>query len=156
MMKLLMLFIQVCCLIYIFKGTYQAITKGNPMWNQLSVTSGTLYAWDSKSTYIHEPPYFKSMTMSPPGPHGVNDAYCSLNFGDSIKADHISPAGSIHKDSPATRYLRHGTWSDLEEEEEEEEEHLDEEELEDDVQSVDSLSSTPTGVETPNVIDPCK
>jgi splicing factor 3B subunit 2 len=44
----------------------------------------------------------------------------------------------------------------LEEEEEEEEEHLDEEELEDDVQSVDSLSSTPTGVETPNVIDPCK
>ena len=100
----------------------------------------------------------KSMTMYPPGPHGVNDAYCSLNFGDSITTDHISPAGSIHKDSPATRYLRHGTWSDLEEEEEEEEEeeHLDEEEFEDDVQSVDSLSSTPTGVETPNVIDLCK
>ncbi|KAH8508174.1 hypothetical protein H0E87_010341 [Populus deltoides] len=88
-----------------FKATYQAITKGNPMWNQLSVPSGTLYAWDSKSTYIHEPPYFKSMTMSPPGPHGVKDAYCLLNFGDSITTDHISPAGSIHKDSPAARYL---------------------------------------------------
>ncbi|KAB5512050.1 hypothetical protein DKX38_029078 [Salix brachista] len=64
-----------------------------------------LYAWDSKSTYIHDPSYFKSMTMSPQGPHGVKDAYCLLNFGDSITTDHISPAGSIHKDSPAARYL---------------------------------------------------
>ncbi|KAJ6756909.1 ACONITASE/IRON-RESPONSIVE ELEMENT FAMILY MEMBER [Salix koriyanagi] len=88
-----------------FKATYQAITKGNPMWNQLSVPSGNLYAWDSKSTYIHDPPYFKSMTMSPPGAHGVKDAYCLLNFGDSITTDHISPAGNIHKDSPAARYL---------------------------------------------------
>lgn len=88
-----------------FKATYQAITQGNSMWNQLSVPSGTLYAWDPKSTYIHEPPYFKSMTMSPPGAHGVKGAYCLLNFGDSITTDHISPAGSIHKDSPAARYL---------------------------------------------------
>ncbi|XP_031262666.1 aconitate hydratase 1 [Pistacia vera] len=92
-----------------FKATYQAITQGNPMWNQLSVPSGTLYAWDPKSTYIHEPPYFKSMTMSPPGAHGVKGAYCLLNFGDSITTDHISPAGSIHRDSPAARYLmEHG------------------------------------------------
>lgn len=88
-----------------FKATYEAITKGNPMWNQLSVPSGTLYAWDPTSTYIHEPPYFKKMSMSPPGPHGVKNAYCLLNFGDSITTDHISPAGSIHKDSPAARYL---------------------------------------------------
>ncbi|KAK7367252.1 hypothetical protein VNO80_09261 [Phaseolus coccineus] len=88
-----------------FKDTYNAITQGNPMWNNLSVPSGTLYAWDPTSTYIHEPPYFKNMTMSPPGSHGVRDAYCLLNFGDSITTDHISPAGSIHKDSPAARYL---------------------------------------------------
>ncbi|XP_057993659.1 aconitate hydratase 1 isoform X2 [Hevea brasiliensis] len=88
-----------------FKATYEAITKGNPMWNHLSVPSGTLYSWDPTSTYIHEPPYFKTMIMSPPGPHGVKDAYCLLNFGDSITTDHISPAGSIHKDSPAARYL---------------------------------------------------
>lgn len=43
--------------------------------------------------------------MEPPGPHGVKDAYCLLNFGDSITTDHISPAGSIHKDSPAAKYL---------------------------------------------------
>ncbi|RDX67896.1 Aconitate hydratase 1, partial [Mucuna pruriens] len=88
-----------------FKETYNAITQGNPMWNNLSVPSGTLYDWDPTSTYIHEPPYFKDMSMSPPGSHGVRDAYCLLNFGDSITTDHISPAGSIHKDSPAARYL---------------------------------------------------
>jgi len=79
------------------------------MWNQLQVPADTLYSWDPDSTYIHEPPYFKSMTMDPPGPHGVKDAYCLLNFGDSITTDHISPAGSIHKDSPAAKYLvEHG------------------------------------------------
>ncbi|KAK8529116.1 hypothetical protein V6N13_102047 [Hibiscus sabdariffa] len=88
-----------------FRSTYQAITKGNPMWNQLSVPSSTLYSWDPNSTYIHEPPYFKNMTTQPPGAHGVKDAYCLLNFGDSITTDHISPAGSIHKDSPAAKYL---------------------------------------------------
>ncbi|KAK3413748.1 hypothetical protein EUGRSUZ_I02307 [Eucalyptus grandis] len=88
-----------------FMATYEAITKGNPMWNQLATPSSTLYAWDPTSTYIHDPPYFKSMTMSPPGLHGVKDAYCLLNFGDSITTDHISPAGSIHRDSSAARYL---------------------------------------------------
>ncbi|XP_010278679.1 PREDICTED: aconitate hydratase, cytoplasmic-like [Nelumbo nucifera] len=92
-----------------FKSTYEAITEGNPMWNQLLVPSNNLYSWDPRSTYIHEPPYFKGMTMEPPGPHGVKDAYCLLNFGDSITTDHISPAGSIHKDSPAAKYLiEHG------------------------------------------------
>ncbi|OAY33109.1 aconitate hydratase, cytoplasmic [Manihot esculenta] len=88
-----------------FKSTYEAITKGNPMWNQLIVPATTSYSWDPSSTYIHEPPYFKNMTLNPPGAHGVKDAYCLLNFGDSITTDHISPAGSIHKDSPAAKYL---------------------------------------------------
>ncbi|KAI6697513.1 hypothetical protein NL676_017632 [Syzygium grande] len=88
-----------------FKSTYEAITKGNPMWNQLSVPATTMYKWDPNSTYIHEPPYFKGMTMDPPGAHGVKEAYCLLNFGDSITTDHISPAGSIQKDSPAAKYL---------------------------------------------------
>lgn len=88
-----------------FRSTYEAITKGNPMWNQLPVPEASLYSWDSNSTYIHEPPYFKDMTMSPPGPHAVKNAYCLLNFGDSITTDHISPAGSIHRDSPAAKYL---------------------------------------------------
>ncbi|KAL1362778.1 hypothetical protein HN51_010995 [Arachis hypogaea] len=88
-----------------FRSTYESITKGNPMWNQLQVSTDKLYSWDPSSTYIHEPPYFKNMTMESPGAHGVKDAYCLLNFGDSITTDHISPAGSIHKESPAAKYL---------------------------------------------------
>ncbi|ONL93421.1 Aconitate hydratase 1 [Zea mays] len=89
-----------------FKSTYESITKGNPMWNELPVSTSTLYPWDPSSTYIHEPPYFKDMKMSPPGPRPVKDAYCLLNFGDSITTDHISPAGNIHPDSPAAKYLK--------------------------------------------------
>ncbi|KAJ6941277.1 hypothetical protein NC651_007151 [Populus alba x Populus x berolinensis] len=59
---------------------------------------------DSKSTCIHEPPYFKSMTMSPARPHGVKDACRLLNLEDSITTHHISPAGSVHRDSPAAGY----------------------------------------------------
>ncbi|KAH7576748.1 hypothetical protein JRO89_XS01G0140900 [Xanthoceras sorbifolium] len=88
-----------------FRSTYEAITKGNPMWNQLSVSVTSLYSWDPNSTYIHEPPYFKNMTIDPPGARGVKDAYCLLNLGDFITTDHISPAGSIHKDSPAAKFL---------------------------------------------------
>ncbi|WOL10401.1 aconitate hydratase, cytoplasmic-like [Canna indica] len=97
-----------------FRSTYEVITRGNPMWNQLSVPSTTLYKCDPSSTYIKEPPFFKNMTRTPPGPHGVEDAYCLLFFGDSITTDHISPAGSIHKDSPAARYLlEHGVDKDF-------------------------------------------
>lgn len=88
-----------------FKSTYESITKGNAMWNVLSAPSDALYSWDPKSTYVHDPPFFKSMSLNPPGAHGVKDAYCLLNFGDSITTDHISPAGNIHKDSPAAKYL---------------------------------------------------
>ncbi|XVE50658.1 hypothetical protein DITRI_Ditri01bG0180900 [Diplodiscus trichospermus] len=92
-----------------FKSAYEAIRKGNPMWDQLHVPASTLYSWDPNSTYIHDPPYFKNMTVEPPGPQGVKDAYCLLSFGDSITTDHISPVGSIHKDSPAAKYLlQHG------------------------------------------------
>ncbi|KAK1566735.1 hypothetical protein Q3G72_003511 [Acer saccharum] len=88
-----------------FKSTYEVITKGNPMWNQLALPGTSLHSWDPSSTYIHEPPYFKNMTVDPPGAHGVKDAYCLLNLGDFITTDHISPAGSIHKDSPAAKFL---------------------------------------------------
>lgn len=92
-----------------FKSTYESITKGNSMWNELSAPSGSLYSWDSNSTYVHDPPFFKSMTLKPPGAHGVKDAYCLLNFGGSITTDHISPAGNIQKDSPAAKFLlEHG------------------------------------------------
>ncbi|KAI3747692.1 hypothetical protein L6452_10279 [Arctium lappa] len=88
-----------------FKSVYETITEGHPTWNNLHVPSSRLYEWDAKSTYIHEPPNLKDIRMSPPGPYGVHNAYCLLNLGDSITTDHISPGGSIHKDSPAAKYL---------------------------------------------------
>ncbi|WJX75793.1 aconitate hydratase [Trifolium repens] len=92
-----------------FKSVYEAITKGNPMWDKLSVPDSILYSWNPNSTYIHEPPYFKNMTMDPPGLRKIKDCYCLLLFGDGVTTDHISPPGSIHKDSPAAKYLlEHG------------------------------------------------
>jgi len=88
-----------------FRSTYSHITKGNEMWNHLASPKGSQYAWDPNSTYVHEPPFFKTMTKDPPGVPSVKDAYCLLNFGDSITTDHISPAGNINKDSPAAKYL---------------------------------------------------
>lgn len=92
-----------------FKSTYKHITEGNDMWNKLEAPEGAQYAWDPKSTYVHNPPFFKTMTKDPPGVRSVKDAYCLLKFGDSITTDHISPAGNISKDSPAAKYLmEHG------------------------------------------------
>lgn len=88
-----------------FRSTYEAITQGNPMWNQLSVPKEKRFPWDPNSTYIHYPPFFKDITPTPPGPRSVENAYCLLKFGDSITTDHISPAGSIPRDSPAGKYL---------------------------------------------------
>lgn len=92
-------------LVDMFKSTYEAITKGNPMWNQLSVPAADVYSWDPNSTYIREPPFFKGMSMAPPGPRSIKDAYCLMSFRDCVTTDHISPAGSIHKDSSAAKYL---------------------------------------------------
>ena len=90
-------------LVDMFKSTYEAITNGNPMWNKLKVPTAGVYSWDPKSSYIREPPFFKGMSRTPPGPHSIKDAYCLMSFGDSVTTDHISPAGSIHKDSPAAK-----------------------------------------------------
>lgn len=84
-----------------FKSTYETMTKSN----SVSLSSALLYSWDSNSTYIHEPPFFKNITTKPPGPREVKDAYCLMNFGDNITTDNISPAGTIHEDSPAAKFL---------------------------------------------------
>lgn len=65
-----------------------------------------MYEWDKNSTYIHDPPFFKSLEKDPKKIKNIDSAYCLLNLGDSITTDHISPAGKIAANSPAARYLK--------------------------------------------------
>jgi len=96
-----------CVLPEMFKDVYDKIRsgKGNPRWNALKVPTGSLYQWDEKSTYIHNPPFFQTTQLSLQPIQDISDAYCILNLGDSITTDHISPASKIAKTSPAAKYL---------------------------------------------------
>ncbi|OXA50033.1 Cytoplasmic aconitate hydratase [Folsomia candida] len=47
--------------------------------------------------------YSNIQELTPVAP--IKDAYVLLNLGDSVTTDHISPAGSISRVSPAARYL---------------------------------------------------
>ncbi|CAH1788947.1 unnamed protein product, partial [Owenia fusiformis] len=88
-----------------FKEVYAKIEKGNDRWNALDAPDSMLYPWDPKSTYIKSPPFFETMTRELPGYTSVKDAAVLLNVGDSVTTDHISPAGSIARNSPAARFL---------------------------------------------------
>jgi aconitate hydratase len=88
-----------------FRKNYADVFKGSREWNAVEVPEGDQYAWDEKSTYIKNPPYFEGMTMELPQHEDITGAYCLGLFGDSITTDHISPAGAIKKDSPAGKYL---------------------------------------------------
>lgn len=92
-----------------FRSKYAEVFEGDEEWQKLSAPSGVNYAWNNKSTYIKRPPYFDEMSHNPSGLKNIKDARVLAIFGDSITTDHISPAGSIAKDSPAAKYLNeHG------------------------------------------------
>jgi aconitate hydratase len=88
-----------------FREVYSKMQFGNQRWNSLPVAEDDLYPWDSKSTYIKPPPFFNDMTTALPVINNVLDARVLLFLGDSVTTDHISPAGSISRSSPAARYL---------------------------------------------------
>ncbi|GAB4132549.1 MAG: aconitate hydratase AcnA [Thermogutta sp.] len=89
----------------VFRRCYAEVFSGNPMWNSLPLKKSELFDWSEESTYIHEPPFFKDLTLDPLPPQAIRDARVLLALGDSVTTDHISPAGNIAKDSPAGRYL---------------------------------------------------
>jgi len=88
-----------------YKRLYANVAAENPLWDKVSSSSGVVYEWDKSSTYIQEPPYFDGFELRPAPTEGVADARALAIFGDSVTTDHISPAGSIKKDSPAGKYL---------------------------------------------------
>ncbi|HEY3813381.1 MAG TPA: aconitate hydratase AcnA [Caulobacteraceae bacterium] len=92
-----------------FAKRYKDVFKGDKNWQGIDVAGGKTYAWDPNSTYVENPPYFKGMTMEPAPVKDIIEARVLGIFGDSITTDHISPAGSIKKTSPAGVWLQeHG------------------------------------------------
>ncbi len=88
-----------------FTNQYASVFEGDERWKELPVPEGNLFAWAEDSTYVKEPPYFVDMSPEAPPVTNIQGARLLALMGDSITTDHISPAGSISKDSPAARYL---------------------------------------------------
>jgi len=92
-----------------FRRSYGEVYHGDDRWRSLPVPKGETYTWDKDSTYIRRAPYFDGMTLKPAGVEEIRNARVLAVLGDSVTTDHISPAGSIKKDSPAGKYLiEHG------------------------------------------------
>jgi aconitate hydratase len=84
---------------------YENVGNKNPHWNEIPVKGGELFEFDSKSTYIQEPPYFEALKATPSPVKSIKAANVLAMVSDSVTTDHISPAGNIKKDSPAGRFL---------------------------------------------------
>jgi aconitate hydratase len=92
-----------------FSKSYAEVFAGDERWRGLSVPKGQTYAWDPNSTYIRRAPYFDDMKIQPAAVEDIQSARVLAVLGDSVTTDHISPAGSIKRDSPAGKYLQeHG------------------------------------------------
>jgi aconitate hydratase len=92
-----------------FSKSYAEVFQGDERWRGLSVPKGQTYAWEKDSTYIRRAPYFDDMAVKPAAVQEIKKARVLAVLGDSVTTDHISPAGSIKKDSPAGKYLQeHG------------------------------------------------
>jgi aconitate hydratase len=88
-----------------FKKGYANVFKGDANWGAIKTPAGKIYAWDDKSTYVKNPPYFDGITMTPAAVADIKGARALAVLGDSVTTDHISPAGNISKSSPAAKYL---------------------------------------------------
>jgi len=88
-----------------FRTQYADVFTGDAHWRALPIPEGDLYAWDSKSTYIKNPPYFDNMPKKPGPLTDLQGLRALAVLGDSVTTDHISPAGSFAADSPAGKYL---------------------------------------------------
>jgi aconitate hydratase len=92
-----------------FRKSYGEVYDGDSRWRSLPVPQGQTYVWEQDSTYIRQAPYFDDMRLKPSAVEDIKGARVLAVLGDSVTTDHISPAGSIKKDSPAGRYLiEHG------------------------------------------------
>jgi aconitate hydratase len=90
----------------LFTNRYKDVFKGDLNWQNLPTPAGKVFQWDANSTYVRKPPYFDDMKLEISAVQNVTNARVLAKLGDSVTTDHISPAGSIKKDSPAGLYLQ--------------------------------------------------
>ena len=88
-----------------FKSRYRNVAQGPKEWQEIKTDRTSIYEWDEGSSYVKRPPFFDNMTDQPEGFKEIKDARPLVNIGDMITTDHISPAGSIPKDSPTGDYF---------------------------------------------------
>ena len=88
-----------------FRSRYSAVFDGDEYWHKMEVEGGETYAWQDASTYVKNPPFFETMTMTPSPVTDISGARVLVMVGDSVTTDHISPAGSIGPSTPAGQYL---------------------------------------------------
>jgi aconitate hydratase len=92
-----------------YTSGYADVFAGDERWQQLPTPSGDIFDWDAQSTYVRKPPYFENMPRVPESVSDIRGARVLARLGDSVTTDHISPAGSIARNSPAAAYLlQHG------------------------------------------------
>src|SRR5690606_2567037 len=93
----------------LFQQEYAGVFDGDEEWQQLEVPEGDRFAWDDDSTYVRQPPFFRSLPATPTAPGDIVGARALAVLGDSVTTDHISPAGASPKNGPAAEYRReHG------------------------------------------------
>jgi aconitate hydratase len=88
-----------------FREEYASVFAGDERWQGLDVPTGDTYAWAATSTYVQHPPFFAGVGEAPAEPGDIRGARVLALLGDSVTTDHISPAGSIARESPAGRFL---------------------------------------------------
>lgn len=92
-----------------YRRLYTDFEEQNPLWNDISSSTGAVYEWNAESTYIQEPPFFDAFGLQAGTIQDITGARPLAVLGDSVTTDHISPAGAIKPDAPAGRYLQeHG------------------------------------------------
>lgn len=92
-----------------FTDSYADVFKGDDRWRSLPTPEGNTFEWDEDSTYVRKAPYFDGMPAEPEPVKDIKGARVLALLGDSVTTDHISPAGSIKKGTPAAQYLEeHG------------------------------------------------
>jgi aconitate hydratase len=92
-----------------FRKVYAVVFEGDDAWRAIPAPGGTRFAWDGASTYIKSPPFFEEIPSDPQPLADIRGGRALAVLGNSVTTDHISPAGSIAKTSPAAKYLmEHG------------------------------------------------